>query len=75
MPDAAILTHPRNKRYIDAIRDASPRLCQRYGLKSIDIGYDKTLEQRRVLPNGKDDGPLFVLFIEGGHVTLKLVKT
>ncbi len=75
MPDAALLTHPRNRRHVDAMRAASPALCQSYGLSSIDIGYDKTLAQRRVLPDGRDDGPLFVLFMEVGHVTLKLVKS
>jgi hypothetical protein len=72
MADAALLTHPKNRRYVDAMRAAAPKLQLQYGIKTLDIGFDSKLEVRRDL-NGRDDGPLFVLFLPDRYVTLKLI--
>lgn len=67
-----ILTHPRNRKYRDQMLQAAERFAKRHNVNKIEVGFDRTLEKRRMV-NGQDDGPFFVILFGEQQLTAKLV--
>lgn len=72
MADSALLINPQNREYVEALKQVAGKICRRYGLDEVDIGFDRHLPVRRVV-DGKDDGPYILLTMPQGNITMRLV--